>query len=375
MKIGTPKEIKAHEYRVGLTVSAVTELVKYGHQVYVETGAGAGVSMTDEDYLNAGAQIVADAQALFASVEMVVKVKEPQPQECAMLRASQTLFTYLHLAADEKLTRSLMSSQATCVAYETITDNAGRLPLLTPMSQIAGRLSIQAGAAHLEKIRGGRGVLLGGATGVPPARVVVIGGGVVGNNACQVALGMGADVIVLDKSLLKLEELSQQFGSQLQTSYASTANIERFVMEADLVIGAVLVPGRSADKLIPSSLVKKMKPGSVIVDVAIDQGGSCENSRPTTHSEPTFVVDGVIHYCVANMPGAVPTTASEALGNVTLPFVLEMADKGVHKALLENANLRNGLNVFAGKLTCLPVAQGFNMGFESAETLLAQATK
>jgi len=370
MKIGVPKEIKPYEYRVGLTVGAVAELCRRGHEVFVETGAGAGASMPDEDYVAVGAQTVGNAADVFAAATLIVKVKEPLARECELLNAGHTLFTFLHLAADEQLTDRLLSSGATCIAYETITDNAGRLPLLMPMSQIAGRLSVQAGAAHLEKHNGGRGVLLGGSTGVSPGKVTVIGGGVVGSNACQIALGMGARVVVLDKSLAKLEELSRQFGSQLETVYASAVNIERHAMEADLLIGAVLVPGRSADKIIPASLVKKMKPGAVIVDVAIDQGGSCENSRPTTHHEPTFVVDGVIHYCVSNMPGAVPATASDALSHATMPFVLELADKGVKQALLSNANLRNGLSTYAGKITCAAVAQNFSRDLVKAESLL-----
>lgn len=370
MKIGIPKEIKTHEYRVGMTVGAVADLVRAGHNVLVQSGAGEGAAMSDEDYRHVGALIVADAKTVFAEAELVVKVKEPLANEVAMLRAEQTLFTFLHLAADEKLTDGLLASKATCIAYETITDNAGRLPILTPMSQIAGRLSVQAGATHLEKIRGGRGVLLGGATGVNPAKVVVIGGGVVGTSACQIALGMGARVVVLDKSLSRLAELSNQFGAHLETSYASISNIENHAINADLLIGAVLVPGRSADRIIPASLVKKMKKGAVIVDVAIDQGGSCENSRPTTHQDPTFVVDGVIHYCVANMPGAVPATASEALSNATLPYVLEMAEKGIKKALLDNVNLLNGLNTFNGLITCKPVAQSFARDYSDARSLM-----
>lgn len=370
MKIGIPKEIKTHEYRVGMTVGAVADLVKAGHQVLVQAGAGEGAAMLDEEYRSAGATIVPDARTVFAEAELIVKVKEPLAGEVAMLRADHTLFTFLHLAADEKLTDGLLASKATCIAYETITDNNGRLPILTPMSQIAGRLSVQAGASHLEKIRGGRGVLLGGATGVNPAKVVVIGGGVVGSSACQIALGMGARVVVLDKSLARLEELSQQFGAQLETSYASNTNIENHAINADLLIGAVLVPGRSADKIIPASLIRKMKKGAVMMDVAIDQGGSCENSRPTTHQDPTFVVDGVIHYCVSNMPGAVPATASEALSNVTLPYVLEMGRKGVRQALIDNPNLRKGLSTLDGKITCQPVANSFGRDHIDAMSLL-----
>ncbi|MDT8428408.1 MAG: alanine dehydrogenase [Pseudomonadales bacterium] len=371
MQIGVPKEIKNHEYRVGLTVSAVAELHKRGHQVFVETGAGSGVGMSDADFTAAGAQILADAAAVFAQANLIVKVKEPLPQECGMLRPGQTLFTFLHLAASRELTEQLLRSGACCIAYETITDAAGRLPVLTPMSQIAGRLSVQAGAAHLEKHNGGRGVLLGGATGTTVGRVVIIGGGVVGSNACQIALGMGAHVVVLDRSINQLESLTQRFGRGLEVVYASTANIEQHAPAADLLIGAVLTAGRSADKVIPASLIKQMKTGAVMVDVAIDQGGSCENSRATTHADPTFVVDGVIHYCVSNMPGAVPVTASEALSNATLQYLLEMADQGVLPALRNNPHLRNGLNIIDGKLTNEAVASGFGLEYVDASLMLA----
>lgn len=370
MKIGVPREIKNHEYRVGLTVNAVAELQKHGHQVFVETGAGNGVGMSDADFKAVGAQVLTEAAQVFEQAELIVKVKEPLSQECDMLRPGQTLFTFLHLAASRALTEHLLRSGACCIAYETITDNTGRLPVLTPMSQIAGRLSIQAGAAHLEKHKGGRGVLLGGATGTAPARVVVIGGGVVGSNACQIALGMGAQVVVLDRSINQLESLSQRFGRGLETAYASTANIEQHARDADLLIGAVLTAGRSADKIIPASLIKQMKAGAVMVDVAIDQGGCCENSRPTTHDDPAFVVDGVIHYCVSNMPGAVPVTASEALSNATLPWLLEMANQGVLPALRSNPHLRNGLNIINGKLSNQAVASGFGLQHIDAGLML-----
>jgi len=360
MKIGIPKEIKSDEHRVGMVPGATAELVRRGHSVLMQRSAGAGAGFTDSEYEAAGVVLLATAEEVFEQSEMIVKVKEPMAQERAMLTPDHTLFTYLHLAADRTLTRELMDSGATCIAYETITDNDGQLPLLTPMSQIAGRLAVQAGAAHLEKPNGGRGLLLSGATGVPPAKVTVIGGGVVGSNAIRIALGMGADVCVLDNSIPQLERLSQRFGSALTTVYASAENTWHHVVEADLVIGAVLVPGRSAARLISAEMVRHMKPGTVIVDVAIDQGGCCENSRPTTHAEPTFVVDEVIHYCVANMPGAVPATASQALCNATFPFVLQLADKGVDAALTANPHLNNGLNIRSGRITHEGVAESLD---------------
>ncbi|MGM0631980.1 MAG: alanine dehydrogenase [Pseudomonadota bacterium] len=351
MRIGSPAETKIEEYRVGLTPTAATDLVAHGHEVFIESGAGNGAGFDDESYRRAGATVVADAASVFEAAELIVKVKEPQPPEVAMLRPDHILFTYLHLAADAALTESLCHSEATCIAYETVTDDAGRLPLLIPMSQIAGRLSVQAGAAHLERPAGGRGILLGGATGVAPGKVTVIGGGTVGGAAIRIALGMGADVCVLDKSMNQLERLSQRFGSRLTTIHASGENIRRHVIEADLVIGAVLVPGATAARIITAEMVRDMRPGSVLVDVAVDQGGCCENTRPTTHRDPTFVVDGVVHYCVANMPGAVPATASEALGNVTLPFVLTLAEKGLDRALEEDHHLAAGLNIRDGHVT------------------------
>jgi len=360
MKIGIPRETKSDEHRVGVTPGAAAELLKRGHTVLLERDAGAGAGFPDDEYRQAGVTILDSAEQVFAQAEMIVKVKEPMAKERAMLRPDHILFTYLHLAADRTLTDELLASGASCIAYETITDNDGQLPLLTPMSQIAGRLAVQAGAAHLEKPNGGRGLLLSGATGVPPAKVTVIGGGVVGSNSIRVAIGMGADVCVLDKSITQLERLSQRFGSTLTTVYASAENTWRHVCEADLVIGAVLVPGRSAARIITAEMVRQMKAGSVIVDVAIDQGGCCDNSRPTTHAEPTFVVDEVVHYCVANMPGAVPATASQALCNATFPYILQLADKGLDKALLDNAHLKNGLNIRGGKITHDGVAESLN---------------
>ncbi|MEX1197877.1 MAG: alanine dehydrogenase [Pseudohongiellaceae bacterium] len=351
MRIGVPQEVKTEEYRVGLTPAAVVDLTDHGHEVFIERGAGVGAGFEDEQYRNAGASLMEDAASVFEAAQLIVKVKEPQPREVALLRPDHLLFTYLHLAADAGLTQSLCDSGATCIAYETVTDSAGRLPLLVPMSQIAGRLSVQAGATHLERPRGGRGVLLGGATGVPPGKVTIIGGGTVGGAAIRIALGMGANVCVLDKSMNQLEQLSQRFGSRLTTIYASSDNLHRHVVSADLVIGAVLVPGATAARLITADMIRSMTPGSVMVDVAVDQGGCCENTRPTTHADPTFIVDGVVHYCVANMPGAVPATASEALGNATLPHVLALADKGLTRALEDDEHLENGVNIRDGKVT------------------------
>lgn len=357
MRIGVPREIKTEEYRVALTPAAVTELCNRGHQVFMETGAGAGAGCADDAYETAGAEILPDADAIFKQAHLIVKVKEPQPAEMERLTPSHTLFTFLHLAADRQLTAALQQSGATCIAYETITDDQGRLPLLTPMSRIAGRLAVQAGAAHLEKSRGGRGILLGGTIGVPPALVTIIGGGVVGSSACRIALGMGANVCIVDRSVNQLESLSQRFGSSLSTLYGSEDNIRDYVSESELVIGAVLAPGRSADRIISSAMVRRMRPRSVIVDVAIDQGGCCANSRPTTHAEPTFIVDDVIHYCVANMPGAVPTTASRALSHATLPFLIELADKGITQAMEYNRHLGQGLNIRDGRIVHPAVAE------------------
>jgi alanine dehydrogenase len=367
MKLGCPKESKDQEYRVALTPKSVKTLVDDGHEVWIEHDAGLGISCSDEDYQSVGANIARDADELFAAVELIVKVKEPNHAERLRLKPSHTLFTYLHLASDPEQTRELIESDAVCIAYETVTDDKGTLPLLTPMSEIAGRLSVQEAAAHLGKHNGGMGVLLGGATGVPAAHVVIVGGGVVGMNACKIALGLGAKVTILDKSEQRLKQLQEQFSGQVNCVTSNEETLRQYAIDADLLIGAVLVPGGAAAKLIPARLVTQMKPGSVIADVAIDQGGCCENSRPTTHADPTFVVDGVIHYCVANIPGAVPKTASEALNNVTLPYIRELADKGTVNALKENKHLRNGLNVCKGKLTRPEVAQDLNLPYTDAE--------
>ncbi|HEY8242960.1 MAG TPA: alanine dehydrogenase [Casimicrobiaceae bacterium] len=361
MLIGVPKEIKVLENRVGLTPASVRELVHHGHQAIVEPDAGDGMGATDDDYAKAGAEIARDAADVFARAEMIVKVKEPQPDECAMLKAGQVLFTYLHLAPDPEQTKALVASGAIAIAYETVTSSSGGLPLLAPMSEVAGRMAVQAGAYYLEKPHGGLGVLLGGVPGVDPAKVVVLGGGVVGSHAIDIALGMGADVWVLDRNVDVLRRLWTQFGRPLNTVYSTRDAIERHVTQADLVIGGVLIPGASAPKLVTADLIKRMKKGSVVVDVAIDQGGCFETSHATTHADPVYVVDGVIHYCVANMPGAVPRTSTYALNNATLPFVLSLAEKGWRKALADDPHLRNGLNVAKGKVTCKPVAdvQGY----------------
>lgn len=370
MLIGVPKEIKVREYRVGLTPTSVRELVAHGHKVLVESGAGVGIGMDDAEYVRAGAEIAGDAARVFAASDMIIKVKEPQAQERAMLRAGQVLFTYLHLAPDPVQAAELMASGATCIAYETVTAPGGGLPLLAPMSEIAGRMAVQAGAYYLEKAHGGHGVLIGGVPGVDPAKVVIIGGGVVGTHAAHIALGMAADVWVLDRNLEVLRRLWRQFGRPLATVYSTRDAIDRHLREADLVICGVLIPGAEAPKLITREHVKTMKSGSVIVDVAIDQGGCAETSRPTTHDEPTYVVDGVIHYCVANMPGGVPKTSTYALNNATLPFVLSLADKGWKKALTDDPYLRAGLNVWSGQITCQPVAEALELPFTPAEKAL-----
>ncbi len=371
MLVGVPKEIKVREYRVGLTPTNVRELTAHGHKVLVETGAGEGIGMSDATYEAAGATIATTAKDVFAKAEMIVKVKEPQAAERKMLRKDQVLFTYLHLAPDPKQTKDLVASGATCIAYETVTSAAGGLPLLAPMSEVAGRLSIQAGAYFLEKAHGGHGVLLGGVPGVDPAKVVIIGGGVVGRHAAHIALGMGADVWVLDRSVDVLRSLWMQFDRPLNTVFSTRDAIEKHVREADLVIGGVLIPGAAAPKLVSAALIKQMKPGSVVVDVAIDQGGCFETSKATTHDEPTYVVDGVIHYCVANMPGAVPKTSAVALNNATLPFVLALADKGWKKALTDDAHLRNGLNVHAGMVTYKAVATDLGYDYVPADKAMA----
>jgi alanine dehydrogenase len=355
--VGVTKEIKNHEYRVGITPAGVSELVRNGHSVLVQSQAGAGVGFTDEHYVAAGAKIATDAATVFAQAEMVVKVKEPQPEECRALRPGQVLFTYLHLAPDPEQTRLLIASDAVAIAYETVTDERGGLPLLAPMSEVAGRMAIQAGAKALEKSQGGSGVLLPGVPGVPAAKVVVLGGGVVGVNAARVAMGIGAQVTILDLSLPRLKELDALYGPRLQTLYSSGANLEDALRDADLVVGAVLVPGAAAPKLITREMLKLMKPGSVIVDVAVDQGGCCETTHATTHQDPTYIVESVVHYCVANMPGGVARTSTLALTNATLPFVLQLANKGYRKALEDNRHLRNGLNIHRGKVTYEAVAR------------------
>lgn len=370
MLIGVPKEIKNFEYRVGLVPSSVRELIENGHQVIVEKGAGEKISFDDELYKSAGARIVNSAAEVFAEADMVVKVKEPQPEECKMLRENQVLFTYLHLAPDPEQAKLLEQSGCVAIAYETVTSASGRLPLLAPMSEVAGRLAVQAGASSLEIKNGGRGILLGGVPGVAPAKVVVLGGGVVGTNAVRVAMGMGAQVVVIDKSLERLYQLDLQYGSMINTIYSTTHSIEHHLERADLVIGAVLVPGASAPKLVTKKMLSVMQPGSVIVDVSIDQGGCFETSKPTTHKDPTYVVDGVVHYCVANMPGAVPRTSTVALNNATLPFVVALANYGYKEAMRRNHHLLNGLNVCHGKITYRAVAEALNAPYTPAEDLI-----
>jgi alanine dehydrogenase len=366
MRIGVPKEIKVHEYRVGLTPASVAELVAHGHEVFVETGAGQGIDCPNKAYEKAGAKILPDAKSIFESVEMIVKVKEPQPQEIAMLRRGQILFTYLHLAADKEQALGLMKSGAICIAYETVTSKSGSLPLLKPMSEVAGRMSVQVGAHYLEKEQGGRGVLLGGVPGVAPAKVAILGGGVSGVNAAQMATGMRADVTIYDISNERLAELDMFFSSQIKTAYASRAAIAKAVEEAELVIGAVLVPGAAAPKLVTREMLKTMKRGSVLVDIAIDQGGCFETSHPTTHADPVYEVDGIIHYCVANMPGAVARTSAFALNNATLPFALKIASLGAIEAMRRDPHLANGLNVSDGKIRHQAVAEALDLEFEPA---------
>jgi alanine dehydrogenase len=357
MRIGVPNEIKVHEYRVGLVPAAVRELADAGHEVLVQTGAAAGIGFSDSDYQRVGARIAANAEEVFTAADMIVKVKEPQPQECAMLRKGQVLFTYLHLAPDPRQTEALVKSGATCIAYETVTAPDGSLPLLTPMSEVAGRMSVQVGAYCLQKANGGRGMLLGGVPGVAPAKVVVLGGGVSGTNAAEMAVGMRADVTVVDRSVRRLRELSALFGAMLRTEYSTQEHIDALVIDADLVIGAVLIAGAAAPKLVTRDMVKRMRPGSVLVDISIDQGGCFETSKPTTHADPTYVVDDVIHYCVANMPGAVPRTSTFALNNATLPFARKLADLGWQRALRADPHLANGLNVHEGQITNAAVAR------------------
>ncbi|MBL0089463.1 MAG: alanine dehydrogenase [Ideonella sp.] len=371
MRIAVPKEIKNHEYRVGLTPASVRELVNHGHEVWVQATAGTAIGLPDEKYVAAGARIAADAAEAFAKGEMIVKVKEPQPSEIAMLRKGQLLYTYLHLAPDPEQTAGLVKSGAVCVAYETVTGPGGGLPLLAPMSEVAGRMAIQAGAAHLEKSKGGLGMLLGGVPGVAPAHVTILGAGVVGTHAMQMAVGMGARVTVLDKNVDRLRHLDLIFGNRITTVFSTAYSVEEAVLDADVVIGGVLIPGAAAPKLVTRDMVSRMKKGAVVVDVAIDQGGCFETSHATTHAEPTYLVDGVVHYCVANMPGAVARTSTFALNNATIGHAVALADKGWQQALREDLHLRAGLNVAHGQVTCEPVAQQLNYAYVPAENLIA----
>jgi alanine dehydrogenase len=351
MLIGVPKEIKNHEYRVGLTPGAVKEFVTHGHQVVVEENAGASIGFTNEQYIAAGARLANTAASIFAEADMIIKVKEPQPNECLMLRKGQILYTYLHLAPDPKQTQLLVESGASCIAYETVTDRNGGLPLLAPMSEVAGRMAVQAGAHYLEKAHGGSGTLLGGVPGVAPGKVLIVGGGVVGTNSAKIALGMGADVTILDRSLARLRQLDDIFDGRVKTVFSTVDAVDHYTATADLVVGAVLIPGAAAPKLITAEHIKNMKEGSVVVDVAIDQGGCLETAKATTHQDPVYTIDGVVHYCVANMPGGVARTSTMALNNATLPFGLAIANKGLKQALLDDPHLLNGLNVHAGKVT------------------------
>jgi len=373
VKVGVPKEIKTLEFRVGMTPAGVRELVHDGHEVIVETNAGLGIGMTDADYEKAGAKVAATAKDVFDAAEMIIKVKEPQLNECAMLRDDQVLFTYLHLAADPAQTKALVDSGTTAIAYETVTAADGSLPLLTPMSEVAGRLSIQSGAYHLQKANGGRGVLLGGVPGVAPGKVIIIGGGVSGTNAADMAIGLGADVTILDRSLPRLREIDDIWGGRIHTVYSTKHAIDDLVPQADLVVGAVLIAGAAAPKLVTAQNVKDMHSGSVMVDISIDQGGCFETSRPTTHAEPTYVVDDVVHYCVTNMPGAVPRTSTFALTNATLPFVKALANLGWREALIQDPHLANGLNVHSGHINYEAVAQDLGYDYLSAEDALKAA--
>jgi alanine dehydrogenase len=369
MRVGVPKEIKDNEFRVGLIPSVARELVKHGHSVFVEADAGLGAGFFDDDYRAAGARVVVEAAEIFATAELIVKVKEPLASERARLRRGQVIFTYLHLAPDREQTRELIESGVTAIAYETVTDAQGKLPLLAPMSEVAGRMAAQVGAHYLERPNGGRGILLGGVGGVEPANVLVIGAGIVGVNAVLIAVGMQANITVAARGAAGLQAISQQYGSRIQTVQSTTEAIERLCRKADLVIASALVAGALAPKLISAATVRAMKPGSVIVDVSIDQGGNSETSRPTTHSNPTFIVDDVVHYCVANMPGGVPRTSTLALNHATRPFVLALADKGIHRALNEDEHLRNGLNVHDGQVTCRAVAEAQRLAYQPLSLL------
>ncbi|WP_283130335.1 alanine dehydrogenase [Enterovibrio norvegicus] len=371
MIIGVPKEIKNHEYRVGMVPASVRELTSRGHSVNVQSQAGMGIGFSDDDYVQAGATILPTAEDVFAIAEMIVKVKEPQAVERAMLREGQILFTYLHLAPDFPQTQDLIKSKAVCIAYETVTDSKGRLPLLAPMSEVAGRMSIQAGAQALEKSRGGAGMLLGGVPGVEPAKIVVLGGGVVGSNAARMAVGMRADVTILDRNIDTLRALDEEFQGRAKVLYSTEEILEKHVLAADLVIGAVLIPGAAAPKLVNAGHIKLMKPGAAVVDVAIDQGGCFETSHATTHADPTYIVDDVVHYCVANMPGAVARTSTFALNNATLPYIVKLANQGYREALLTDDNLLNGLNVIDGKVTIKEVAESFDLEYVDPRAALA----
>ncbi len=363
MRIGVPKEIKVHEYRVGLVPASVRELIHNGHEVVVEQNAGAGVGFEDSDFATIGAEILPTAADVFETADMIIKVKEPQTSEISMLRQDQVLFTYLHLAAEPEQTQGLVDSGCVAIAYETVTDDQGGLPLLAPMSEVAGRMSIQVGALCLEKEKGGKGILLGGVPGVPVAKVVVLGGGVVGTNAARMAMGLEASVTVIDKSLPRLNELDMQFGPTLNTIYATMETVEQYVIGADLVIGAVLIPGATAPRLVTKDMIKQMQKGSVVVDVAIDQGGCFETSKPTTHADPTYIVDDVVHYCVTNMPGAVARTSARALNNATLPFVIDLTIKGYQQALKDDPHLMNGLNIHKGHVTYEAVAHDLGLEY------------
>lgn len=369
MKVGVPREIKIQEHRVGLTPMAVREYVAAGHEVLVQAGAGDGIGATDASYIAAGARIVDDARNVFEAAEMIVKVKEPQPPECDMLRGGQILFTYLHLAPDREQALALLNSGCVAVAYETVTDEAGGLPLLAPMSEVAGRLAIEAAAFSMRKSDGGKGLMLGGVPGVSPARVVVIGGGVVGTQAARMAIGLGAEVTILERSLERLRRLDDQFMGRVRTRYSTAASIEEELQAADVVVGAILIPGASAPKVVTRKMLSRLRPRSVLVDVSIDQGGCFETSRPTTHEKPTYEVDNVVHYCVANMPGAVPVTSSHALNHATLPFGLALAAEG-EAALVRDRHLRRGLNIYRGRVVCEPVAKGLGLEYFSAESVL-----
>ena len=370
MIIGVPKEIKNHEYRVGLTPHSVHECVAHGHQVLVQHNAGAGIGASDDDYRAVGADVIPEASDIFAQADMIIKVKEPQAVERAMLREGQILYTYLHLAPDPEQTADLLKSGAICVAYETVTSPLGGLPLLAPMSKVAGRLSIQAGAHCLEQPQGGLGMLLGGVPGVAPAKVIILGSGIVGTHATHIAVGMGAEVLMFDNNPNALEQHWRQFGNSTQSIFSTKSTLEEHILQADLVIGGVLIPGAEAPKLVTKDMIKQMKSGAVVVDVAIDQGGCFETSTATTHADPTYIVDDVVHYCVANMPGAVPRTSTYALNNVTLPYALNIADKGIHQALKDDSHLRQGLNVHSGKVTYKEVAKDLGYDYTPAEEMI-----